>query len=142
MSRRQGQPGTASQRQLRVGEAVRHVLVALLARGTVHDPVLAEASLTVAEVRMSRDLRHATVFVSELGGDRLRPEIGAALARATPFLRGEVARRVNMKYAPDLRFRQDESYAEAAKIDAVLAAERARREAAGATGEGTDDGAR
>ncbi|MDX1540831.1 MAG: 30S ribosome-binding factor RbfA [Geminicoccaceae bacterium] len=137
MSRRSRQKGTESQRQLRVGEAVRHALVDLLQRGSVHDPRIAEANLTVAEVRMSPDLRLGTVFVSALGDDRLSPELETALQRAVPFLRGEVARRVNLKYAPDLRFRQDESLAEAARIDALLAAERARFRPT----DGDDDGA-
>lgn len=136
MSRRHRQDGGESQRQLRVGEALRHALVDLLQRGLVHDPVVAEANLTVTEVRMSRDLRTATVFVSELGRDVLRPELAAALARARPYLRGELTRRVNLKYAPELRFAQDESFAEAARIDALLAT-------AGTTHpEGDDDGPR
>lgn len=135
LSRRPRAASGESQRQLRVGEAVRHALVDLLVRGAVHDPVVAGASLTVSEVRMSRDLRQATIFLSELGSDALRPELRAALARAAPFLRGELARRVNLKYAPELHFRQDESYAEAARIGAVLAAEQRDLE-------GDDDGAR
>jgi len=128
-----GQRGAAgpqqSQRQLRVGEALRHVLAELLQRGAVHDPLLAEANLTVSEVRMSRDLRHATAYVSELGGD-LRDELLEALTRAAPWLRGEAARRVHLKYAPTLSFRVDPSFAEAARIDALLARERASLERA------------
>ena len=93
-------------------------------RGAVHDPLLAEASLTVSEVRVSRDLRHAVAYVTELGGE-LRPELLAALARAAPYLRGEAARRVHLKYAPELSFQVDPSFAEAARIDAILARERA-----------------
>jgi ribosome-binding factor A len=118
-----------SQRQLRVGEALRHVLAELLRRGAVHDPLLAEANLTVSEVRMSRDLRHAVAYVTELGGD-LRGELLEALARAAPYLRGEAARRVHLKYAPTLSFRVDPSFAEAARIDALLARERAELERA------------
>jgi ribosome-binding factor A len=118
-----------SQRQLRVGEALRHVLAELLQRGAVHDPRLAEANLTVSEVRMSRDLRHATAYVTELGGD-LRRELLDALERAAPRLRGEAARRVHLKYAPTLDFRVDPSFAEAARIDALLARERAELERA------------
>jgi ribosome-binding factor A len=123
-----GQRGLAgpqqSQRQLRVGEALRHVLAELLMRGTVHDPLLAEAHLTVSEVRVSRDLRHAVAYVTELGGD-LRSELLEALERAAPYLRGEAARRIHLKYAPTLSFRVDPSFAEAARIDALLARERA-----------------
>jgi ribosome-binding factor A len=128
-----GQRGTVgsqqSQRQLRVGEALRHVLAELLTRGAVHDPLLAEANLTVSEVRMSRDLRHAVAYVTELGGD-LRGERLAALERAAPWLRGEAARRIHLKYAPTLSFRVDPSFAEAARIDALLARERASLERA------------
>ena len=114
-----------TQRQLRVGEQVRHVLAELLMRGDVHDPVLANASLTVTEVRMSRDLRRATVFLTEFGGG-LRAETQAALERTAPFLRGEIARRMHLKYAPDLLFRLDSSFEEAARVDRLLAIERAR----------------
>ncbi|MEM7026104.1 MAG: 30S ribosome-binding factor RbfA [Pseudomonadota bacterium] len=113
-----------SQRQLRVGEALRHVLSDLLMRGAVHDPLLAEAHLTVSEVRMSRDLRHAVAFVSELGGE-VRDELLEALGRAAPFLRGEAARRIHLKYAPNLSFQADSSFAEAARIEGLLASERA-----------------
>lgn len=116
--------GGESQRQLRVGEQVRHTLADLLARGAVHDPVLGGASLTISEVRMTRDLRRADVFLVELGGG-LRAETRAALARASPFLRGEVARRGNLKYAPDLVFKLDESFAEAAHIEGLISRERA-----------------
>jgi ribosome-binding factor A len=113
-----------SQRQLRVGEAMRHVLAELLVRGGVREPDLADAALTVSEVRISPDLRHAVVFVTELGGE-LRSERLEALRRAAPMLRGEVARRLQLKYAPDLAFRADRSFAEAARIEALLARERA-----------------
>ena len=111
--------GGLSQRQLRVGERIRHVLADLFSRGSVHDPVLAETYLTIAEVRISRDLRQATVYVLELGGD-LRPEVQKALVRATPYLRGEVARQSNLKYAPNLTFRIDETFAESSRIDGLL----------------------
>lgn len=117
--------GGETQRQLRVGEQLRHVLSALLIGGDVHDPTLAEASLTISEVRMSRDLRRATVYLTELGGG-LRAETRASLERAVPFLRGEIARRMHLKYAPDLLFRLDPSFEEAARIDRLLASERAR----------------
>ena len=111
--------GGLNQRQLRVGERLRHVLAELFARGAVHDPVLAETTLTISEVRITRDLRQATVYVIELGGD-LRPEVQKALVRATPYLRGEVARQSNLKYAPNLTFRVDETFAESSRIDRLL----------------------
>ena len=113
--------GTAlSQRQLRVGEQIRHVVADLLLRGAVHDPAITGTTLTVSEARVSRDLRQATVYVTELGGD-LRAEIAAALTRAAPYLGGEVARQMHLKYAPRLVFKADESFAEGARIDALLA---------------------
>jgi ribosome-binding factor A len=112
--------GGLNQRQLRVGERLRHVLADLFTRGAVHDPVIAETHLTISEVRVTRDLRQATVFVVELGGD-LRPEVKRALVRATPFLRGEVARQSHLKYAPNLIFRVDETFAESSRIDKLLA---------------------
>lgn len=126
---RDGAGPPQSQRQLRVGEALRHVLAELLMRGAVHDPLLVEAHLTVSEVRVSRDLRHAVAYVTELGGD-LRSELLEALERVAPYLRGEAARRIHLKYAPTLSFRLDPSFAEAARIDALVARERATLERA------------
>ena len=125
MARRRTSAGPRqSQRQLRVGEGLRHVLAELLLRGEVHDPRLGEAHLTVSEVRVSPDLRHAVVFVTELGGE-LRAELQQALVRAAPRLRGEVARRMRLRYAPELTFQADPSFREAARIEALLAEERA-----------------
>jgi ribosome-binding factor A len=121
-----GAGGELNQRQLRVGERVRHVLSDMFSKGAVHDPAIAETPITVSEVRISRDLRQATVFVVELGG-HLSDDVKAALERATPFLRGEVARQSNLKYAPMLTFRADESFAESARIDALLAEARRDR---------------
>jgi ribosome-binding factor A len=118
-----GAGGAPSQRQLRVGEELRHILAELLMRGRLREPALTDAQFTVAEVRISADLRHAVVLVTELGGD-LRPERLAALQRAAPQLRGELTRRMRLKYAPDLEFRPDRSFAEAARIEALLAEER------------------
>lgn len=112
-------PETRSVRLLRVGEQVRHVLSDVLARGEVHDPVLAGHSVSVTEVRMSPDLRHATVFVKPLlGGDE--SEVLAALKHHARYLRGEVARRVNLKFSAQLKFLPDESFDEASRIDALL----------------------
>ena len=92
-----------SQRQLRVGELVRHAVASLLARGEVHDPVIEGHLITVPEVRMSPDLRLATVYVMPLAG-RDADEVVAALERNKKYMRGEVAHAVNLKFAPDLRF--------------------------------------
>jgi ribosome-binding factor A len=129
-----------SQRQLRVGEAIRHVLAELLIRGELHDPVLQRAHVTVSEVRMSRDLGYATAFVTALGGD-LPDDVLAALERAAPYLRGEAARRLRMRFAPNLTFRVDASFAEAARIDSLLARERASLARAHEDSREDDDGA-
>jgi ribosome-binding factor A len=113
------QPGNASQRQLRVSELVRHALADMLIRGEVHDPVLEGHMITVPEVRMSADLRLATVYVMPLGG-RDKTEVLAALERHKKFLRGEIAHRVNLKFAPDIRFRIDERFDEAERIEKLL----------------------
>src|SRR6186997_658759 len=111
-------PG-GSQRQLRVGETVRHAVADILSQGSVHDPTLEGHMITVPEVRMSPDLKLATVYVMPLGG-RDTKEVVAALERNKRFLRGEIARRVNLKFAPDIRFRADERFDEAERIEKLL----------------------
>lgn len=108
-----------SQRQLRVGEELRHALSQVLQREGFRDPALSGVILTVTEVRPSPDLRNATVFISPLGGGDIKA-ILAGLNRASKFLRGEVAKRVHLKYMPDFSFKADTSFDEFAKIDAVL----------------------
>ncbi|HZD90627.1 MAG TPA: 30S ribosome-binding factor RbfA, partial [Pseudolabrys sp.] len=116
---RDGAPGTGSQRQLRVGELVRHALAEMLTRGDVHDPVLESHMITIPEVRMSPDLRLATIYVMPLGGRDAGAVIGA-FERNKKFLRGEIAHRINLKFAPDIRFRIDDRFAEADRIDKLL----------------------
>jgi ribosome-binding factor A len=111
-------PG-ASQRQLRVGELIRHAIADILSQGGVHDDTLSGHIITVPEVRMSPDLKLATVYIMPLGGRDIEPVI-AALDRNKKFLRGEVAHRVNLKFAPDLRFRVDERFDEAERIEKLL----------------------
>src|SRR5438445_6807292 len=111
-------PG-GSQRQLRVGEQVRHAIADILAQGIVHDADLEGHIITVPEVRMSPDLKLATVYVMPLGG-RDTEVVLAALERNKKFLRGEVARRVNLKFAPDLRFHVDERFDEAERIEKLV----------------------
>ena len=111
--------GGASQRQLRVGELVRHAVADLLSQGGVHDPVLETHVITVPEVRMSPDLKLATVYVMPLGGRDTEPVL-KALAQNKPFIRSVVARNVNLKFAPDLRFRIDERFDEAERIEKLL----------------------
>ena len=108
-----------SQRQLRVGEQVRHAVADILTHGNVHDADLEGHIITVPEVRMSPDLKLATVYVMPLGGKDTDVVI-AALARNKKFLRGEVAHRVNLKFAPDLRFRADDRFDEAERIEKLL----------------------
>lgn len=111
--------GPQSQRQLRVGEAIRQAIAEMLARGEIRHPLVAEASLTVTEVRPSRDLRNATVYVTELGGE-VREEVLAALERVGPVIGGRLARMLHLKYAPGLQFRADTSFAEAERIERLL----------------------
>jgi len=108
-----------SVRVLRVGEQVRHVLSEILQRGDVHDDVLAKHPVSVTEVRMSPDLRHATVFVKPLLG-RDEDAVVKALRTNTAYLQREVAHRIRMKYAAKLKFLPDESFDEASHIDKLL----------------------
>ena len=109
----------ASQRQLRVGELIRHAVSDILTQGGVHDDTLSGHIITVPEVKMSPDLKLATIYVMPLGGHDTS-EVIAALARNKKFLRGEVEHRVNLKFAPDLRFRADERFDEAERIEKLL----------------------
>jgi ribosome-binding factor A len=108
-----------SQRQLRAGELIRHALAEILVRGEVHDPVIENHVITVPEVRMTPDLRLATIYVMPLAG-RDAGEVVAAFERNKRFLRGELAHRVNMKFAPEIRFRIDERFEEAERIAKLL----------------------
>lgn len=119
MAHRTETPEGRSVRLLRVGEQVRHALSEILMRGDVHDDVLASHLVSVTEVRMSPDLRHATVFVKPLLGSD-EAEVLAALKTHVRYLRGEVARRVNTKYAAALKFVADESFDEGSHIDRLL----------------------
>jgi len=112
-------PRGGSQRQLRVGELVRHAMAEMLTRGDVHDPVIEGHLITVPEVRMSPDLRLATIYVMPMGG-RDAEQVIAAFERHKKFLRVQIAQRINLKFAPDIRFRIDERFAEAERIDKLL----------------------
>ncbi|HWF95614.1 MAG TPA: 30S ribosome-binding factor RbfA [Xanthobacteraceae bacterium] len=116
-----------SQRQLRVGELVRHAVSEMLIRGEVHDPVLEGHLITIPEVRMAPDLRLATIYVMPLGG-RDADEVMAALERNKRYLRGEISHRVNLKFAPDIRFQLDERFAEAERIEKLLRTPQVRRD--------------
>jgi ribosome-binding factor A len=111
--------GGASQRQLRVGERIRHELADMLSRGDIHDPLIEAHMITVPEVRMSPDLRLATIYIMPLGG-RDGAAVIEALDRNKRYVRGELARRVNLKFAPEIRFRVDERFDEAERIEKLL----------------------
>ena len=114
-------PETRAVRLLRVGEQMRHVICDILARGDVHDETLAKHPVTITEVRMSPDLRHATVFMKPLLG-RDEEAVLKALRTNTAYLQREVAARVHMKYAAKLKFLADESFDEGSHIDTLLRA--------------------
>jgi ribosome-binding factor A len=130
MSRPNQTPETRSVRVLRVGEQVRHVLSDILARGGVHDDVLARHPVSVTEVRMSPDLRHATVFVKPLLGTNEEAVI-KALRTNTAYLQREVAARVRQKYAAKLKFLADESFDEGTHIDTLLRAPKVAQDLSG-----------
>jgi ribosome-binding factor A len=119
-----------SQRQLRVGELVRHALAEILQRGDIVDEVIASHVITVPEVRMSPDLKLATVYVVPLGGKDEKPVV-AALERHKRYIKGELARRIReLRAIPDLRFRADDRFDEALRIDRLLDDPRVRRDLA------------
>ena len=120
---------------LRVGELVRHALAELFARGEIEDDALAGVTVTVPEVRMSPDLKLATAYVMPLGGGHAE-EVAAALNRHARFVRGRVAPMIELKFAPEIRFLVDETFAEFGKIDALLKSERVQRDLQ--TDDGTD----
>jgi ribosome-binding factor A len=122
-----GDNAGASQRQLRVGELVRHALAEMLTRGEVHDPVLEGHLVTIPEVRMTADLRLATIYFMPLGG-RDQDEVLAAFERNKRYLRGEIAHRVNLKFAPDIRFLIDERFDKAERIEKLLRTPAVRRD--------------
>jgi ribosome-binding factor A len=116
-----------SQRQLRVGELLRHALSEILIRGEVRDPDLDGVSVTVTQIKPSPDMRHATVFCEPLGGANAG-RVVAALNRHKGFLRGLMGKMITLRYTPDLRFVEDMSFAEAQKIEDLLKSERVSRD--------------
>lgn len=127
MARQQATPETRSVRLLKVGEQVRHVISELLMRQAVHDDVLTAHSVSVTEVRMSPDLRHASVYVKPLLGSD-EDEVIKALRTNTAFFQREVAQRLKLKYAAKIKFLPDESFDEASRIDALLSDPRVVRD--------------
>jgi ribosome-binding factor A len=126
-NRRSEKHSGPSQRQLRVGELIRHALAQMLSRGEIYDPVLASHVVTIPEVRLSPDLRLATVYIMPLGGKDVK-EVLAALERHKKYIRGEVAHEVNLKFAPDIRFMADETFDEADRIDELLRSPKVARD--------------
>jgi ribosome-binding factor A len=116
-----------SQRQQRVAELVRHALAEVLQRGDIQDEVLTSHVVTIPEVRMSPDLKLATAYVMPLGG-RDEQAVLKALDRNRKLLRAEVAHRVNLKFSPDLRFRRDDTFDEAARIEALLRSDKVQQD--------------
>ena len=127
MSRQNSPERGPSQRQLRVGEMLRHALAEILVRGDIRDPDLAGVSVTITQVKPSPDMRHATVFCEPLGGKNAKVVV-KALNLHKGYLRGEMGRLITMKFTPDLRFVEDESFAEAEKIENLLKSSRVQRD--------------
>ncbi|WP_296712097.1 30S ribosome-binding factor RbfA [Rhodoblastus sp.] len=138
MSRIHQKGGEPSQRMLRVAELIRHAVAQLLSRGEINDPDLAGLVVTVPTVKMSPDLKLATVYVMPLGG-KAQDQIVTILERHKKYLRTEVAHQVNLKYAPEIRFRVDESFANAAKIDALLQTAKVAQDLAAPGQDGSED---
>jgi ribosome-binding factor A len=124
---KKSQSAPPSQRQLRIGELVRHKLAEMLARGDIHDDVIASHVITVPEVRLSSDLKLATAYVITLG-DSNTDVVIEALNRNKRYIRAEVAQAVNLKFAPDIRFRRDETFEEASRVDQLLASAKVRQD--------------
>jgi ribosome-binding factor A len=124
-----------SQRQLRVGEALRHAIAQILGRNEIRDPDLEGVSVTITQVMPSADMRYATVYCEPLGGLKAK-EVIAALNRHKGFVRGEMGHLIETKFTPELRFIEDDSFAEAQKIETILKSERVSRD----LGEPEEDG--
>src|SRR5579872_3774641 len=127
-----------SQRQLRVGEMLRHALSEILRRNEIRDPELDGVSITITQVKPSPDMRYATVYCEPLGGGNAGPII-AALNRHKGFLRGQMGHMITIKFTPDLRFLEDQSFAEAEKIENLLKSPQVQRDLAAADQPETDD---
>jgi ribosome-binding factor A len=127
MSRSHHSGGEPSQRMLRVAELIRHSMAELLTRGTMNDPVLEGHVVTVPRVKMSPDLKLASVYVMPLGG-KDTGDVIAALERHKKYLRTEIAHRINLKFAPEIRFKVDDSFDNVAKIDALLNSDKVKQD--------------
>ena len=126
-TRSSGRDAGPSQRMLRVGEMLRHALAQILSRNDIADPHLKGVSVTITQVKPSPDMRYATVYCEPLGGVNAK-QIVAALNRHKGFLRGEMGQMIATKFTPDLRFVEDESFAEAQKIETILKSPEVQRD--------------
>ncbi len=137
-SAKPGRDAGPSQRQLRAGELVRHAMAQMLREEEVADRALVGASITVTEVRMSPDLKHAVCFVEPLGGEKAA-EVVAGLNRAAKFLRGRLGRHVELKFTPDLKFIHDQSFDEAARMGRLFENPVIQRDLARSEDDASDD---
>src|SRR5678816_794984 len=135
---RHDNPRGPTQRQLRVGEMLRHALAEVLRENEIRDSELDGVSVTITQVKPSPDMRYATVFCEPLGGQNAKA-IVAALNRHKGFLRGEMGHRITTKFTPDLRFVEDESFAEAEKIETILNSPEVQRDLTATHDEDSDD---
>lgn len=126
-SNNRGEPAALSQRQLRAGELVRHALVDILREEEFAEPALAGVSVTISQVRLSPDLKHATAYVEPLGGGHSQ-DVVDGLNRVSKFLRGRLGRLINMKFTPDLKFRHDESFDEVDRMAKLFDDPRVRQD--------------
>lgn len=127
-----------SQRQLRVGEVLRHALATILFRGDIRDPDLAGVSVTITQVLPSGDMRHATVYCEPLGGKEA-DKVMAALNRNKAYIRGQMGHIIDLKFTPELRFVEDKSFAEAEKIETILKSDRVQQDLAKSDEDEIDD---
>ena len=127
MAKRFSQTKGPSQRQLRAGELIRHTLAEILQREELREPALQGVSITISEVRVSPDLKQATAYAAPLGGGD-QGDVIKALNKASPYLRGLLGKKINLKYTPAVKFSSDDTFAEAEKIDALLASPNVARD--------------
>ena len=133
-----GDPKAPSQRQLRVGEELRHAVAWILERGEIRDPGLGDAPVTVTEIRVSPDLRYATAYVMPLGGGNTT-QVVATLNRAAPFIRRQIGRAVKLRYLPSINFVADSTFDQAQHIDALLRDPAVARDLDHDAGDAVDD---
>jgi ribosome-binding factor A len=127
MSRSHHSSGEPTQRMLRVAELVRHAFSEALSRGSINDPVLETHVVTAVRAKMSPDLKHATIFIMPLGGSDAELVL-KALDKHKAYLRSEIAKKINLKFAPEVKFKIDDSFENSARIDALLNSDKVKRD--------------